>query len=56
VQQDIGPISLHSVYVETSVKLDDLPTYMRKTVKDTISAQDLSDARAIIKRLADAGK
>ncbi|MDQ1554853.1 MAG: family protein phosphatase [Microbacteriaceae bacterium] len=56
VQQDIGPISLHSVYTETSVKLNDLPTYMRKTVTDTISAQDLSDARAIIKRLADAGK
>jgi protein phosphatase len=56
VQQDIGPISLHSVYAETSVKLNDLPSYMRKTVEDTISAQDLSDARAIIKRLADAGK
>jgi protein phosphatase len=56
VQQDIGPISLHSVYAETSVKLTDLPTYMRKTVTDTISAQNLSDAKAIIERLADAGK
>jgi protein phosphatase len=56
VQQDIGPISLHSVYSETSVKLTDLPTYMRKTVTDTISAQNLSDAKAIIERLADAGK
>jgi protein phosphatase len=56
VQQDIGPISLHSVYSETSVKLTDLPTYMRKTVTDTISAQSLSDAKAIIERLADAGK
>jgi protein phosphatase len=56
VQQDLGPISLHSIYSETSVKLDDLPSYTRKTVEDTISASDLDDARAIIKRLTDASK
>jgi protein phosphatase len=56
VQQDIGPISLHSIYSETSVKLADLPSYTRKTVEDTISATDLADAKAIIKRLTDASK
>jgi protein phosphatase len=56
IQQDIGPISMHSIYSETSVKLDDLPSYTRKTVEDTISASDLDDARAIIKRLTDASK
>ncbi|MHC5794538.1 Stp1/IreP family PP2C-type Ser/Thr phosphatase [Lacisediminihabitans sp. FW035] len=56
VQQDIGPISLHSIYSETSVQLADLPSYTRKTVEDTISAADLADAKAIIKRLTDASK
>ncbi|MES2093400.1 MAG: Stp1/IreP family PP2C-type Ser/Thr phosphatase [Actinomycetota bacterium] len=56
IQQDLGPISLHSVYSETSVQLDALPSYTRKTVEDTISASDLADARAIIKRLTDASK
>lgn len=56
IQQDIGPISLHSVYSQTSVKLSDLPSYTRKTVNDTISAHDLTEARAIIERLTDASR
>ena len=56
VQQDLGPISLHSIYSETSVQLADLPSYTRKTVEDTISAADLAEAKAIIKRLTDASK
>ena len=56
IQQDLGPISLHSIYSETSVQLNDLPSYTRKTVEDTISAAGLADATAIIKRLTDATK
>ncbi|MET4702611.1 Stp1/IreP family PP2C-type Ser/Thr phosphatase [Frigoribacterium sp. UYMn621] len=56
IQQDLGPITLHSIYTETSVRLDDLPSYTRKTVVDTISASDLADAKAIIKRLTNASK
>ena len=56
IQQDLGPISLHSIYSETSVQLSDLPSYTRRTVEDTISAVDLADATAIIKRLTDATK
>ena len=56
IQQDLGPISLHSIYSETSVQLNDLPSYTRKTVEDTISAANLADATAIIKRLTDATK
>lgn len=52
VQQNLGPISLHSVYQQTSIKLDSLNTYTRGTVDDTISANNLEDARAIIERLA----
>ncbi len=54
IQQNLGPISLHSVYQETSVKLADLPQYTRQTVKDTINAADLQDAENIIERLSDA--
>lgn len=53
VQQDLGPISLHSVYQQTSIKLVDLNPYTRSTVVDTISAKDLDDARAIIERLSE---
>ena len=56
IQQDLGPISLHSVYSQTSVQLNALPSYTRKTIEDTISAADLADATAIIKRLTDATK
>jgi protein phosphatase len=54
VQQNLGPISLHSVYQETSVKLSELNAYQRETVKETINATDLTDAKAIIRRLNDA--
>jgi len=54
VQQDLGPIVLHSVYQQTSIKMEDLNPYTRSTVIDTISADDLTDARAIIERLAKA--
>jgi protein phosphatase len=53
VQQNLGPISLHSVYQETSVKLSDLSDYQRQTVKETINATDLADAKDIIQRLND---
>ncbi len=51
VQQDIGPISLHSVYQQTSIQLSDLSSYARQTVEDTINADSLSDAKSIIQRL-----
>ena len=52
VQQDIGPISLHSVYQQTSIKVSDLPSYTRQSVEDTISANDLAEAKQIIDRLS----
>ncbi|WP_349903806.1 PP2C family protein-serine/threonine phosphatase [Parafrigoribacterium humi] len=55
IQQNVGPISLHSIYQETSVKLSDLPAYTRESVQDTINADDLKDAESIIKRLSDVG-
>ncbi len=52
IQQDIGPVSLHSVYQQTSIRLSDLPAYTRQTVTATISAADLADAKSIISRLS----
>jgi serine/threonine protein phosphatase PrpC len=54
VQQNIGPISLSSIYEETSVRISDLPQYKQEAVKDTISADSLKDAEDIIDRLNDA--
>ncbi len=54
VQQSLGPIPLSSVYQQTNISLDKLSYFTRKNVENTISAADLQDARAIVKRLADA--
>jgi serine/threonine protein phosphatase PrpC len=52
VQQDLGPISLSSVYRTTTVDLDELPSYSRSTVEDTIAADSLSDAERIVEQLS----
>ena len=54
VQQDIGPIDLSSVYRETSVSVDDLSTFRRESVEQTINATDLADAERIVDQLEDA--
>jgi serine/threonine protein phosphatase PrpC len=54
VQQDIGPISMSSVYQQTTVDLDDLPAYQRDSVEGTINAESLDDARRIVDRLSEA--
>lgn len=56
VQQGIGPWTLSSVHEETSVRVADLPNYTQQSVADTISADDLADAHAIVERLADAAR
>jgi serine/threonine protein phosphatase PrpC len=52
IQQDIGPISLHSVYQQTSIKLADLSSYTKQSVIATISADNLADAKSILQRLS----
>jgi len=53
VQADLGPFALSSVYQQTSVTLESLPSYTRQRVEDTINANDLADAERIIDALAD---
>jgi len=51
VQQTIGPIPLSSVYQGTDIRVDDLPSFYRTRVENTISAEDITDALAVISNL-----
>ncbi|WP_375386487.1 PP2C family protein-serine/threonine phosphatase [uncultured Microbacterium sp.] len=53
IQQDIGPISLSSVYLDTAIPIADLPEFERSAVEATVSAQSLQDAQQITDRLRD---
>jgi protein phosphatase len=54
VQQDIGPISLSTVYEKTTISLSGLPSFNRGQVEATISADNLALAKDIVERLANA--
>ncbi|MFF2372046.1 PP2C family protein-serine/threonine phosphatase [Agromyces sp. NPDC058110] len=51
IQQDLGPISLHELYRETSVDVSELRTYDQQRVEKTITAGSLADAMKIVSRL-----
>jgi serine/threonine protein phosphatase PrpC len=52
VQQNIGPISLSSVYRETEVRVSGLTDFSRSTLEGTINASSLADAERIVDQLA----
>jgi hypothetical protein len=54
VQQNIGPISLSSVYQSTSITVSSLPELQRQSVETTIPANGLRDALNIVDRLSTA--
>ena len=54
VQQDIGPIHLSTVYEKTAIPLSGLPSFNRGQVEATISAGNLTLAKDIVDRLANA--
>ena len=54
VQQSVGPIHLSTVYKKTTIALSDLSDFNREQVKSTINASDLTLAKEIVDRLADA--
>ena len=54
VQQSVGPIHLSTVYEKTQISLSDLSAFNRGQVKSTISTTNLSLAKEIVDRLADA--
>ncbi|MFE2771331.1 PP2C family protein-serine/threonine phosphatase [Microbacterium resistens] len=56
IQQDIGPISLSSVYEDTGIRLRDLPQFDRSRVTETVTARSLEDAQSIVERLRDSAE
>jgi hypothetical protein len=54
VQQTVGPLRLSSVYEKTSITLTELPAFNQQQVRATISASNLTLAKEIVARLADA--
>ena len=51
IQQQIGPIVLATQVEETDIAVDDLTPFNRRSVEQTISADSLTDAEAVIERL-----
>ena len=53
IQQDLGPISLSSVYRETETAVSGLTPINQQRIEATISADSLADAERIVSQLAD---
>ena len=51
IQQNLGPIVLSTPYKDTGIRLDDLSSFERQSVEETISAGSLEDAQAVVERL-----
>ena len=51
VQQNVGPFSLSTPYEDTGISLDDLPLFIQDSVRDTVPADSLDEARDIVERL-----
>jgi protein phosphatase len=51
IEADLPGVRMHRVEETSALKLDDLPTYNARQVRDGISANSLEDARGIITRL-----
>lgn len=52
VQQNVGPFSLSTLYEETGIPVDDLPLFIQDSVRDTVPADSLDEARDIVERLS----
>jgi protein phosphatase len=53
VQQSLGPIQLSHVFQETDIETDALPAFTQRQVENTISADSVTAALEIVKRLSD---
>lgn len=51
VQQNVGPFSLSSAFEETGIIVDELPLFIQDSVRDTLPANSLEEARDIVERL-----
>ena len=51
IQQQIGPIVLATEVQETDIAIEDLTPFNQRNVEQTISADSLQDAQAVVERL-----
>jgi len=51
VQQNVGPFSLSSPFEDTGIVVDELPLFIQDSVRDTLPADNLEEARDIVERL-----
>lgn len=51
IQQDLGPLPMSSVYLDTQISVDDLPAYQRMVVQATTPARSLEDAERVVQNL-----
>lgn len=51
VQQNVGPFELSTPYEATGIDLDELPLFIQDSVRDTLPADTLEEARDIVQRL-----
>jgi protein phosphatase len=51
VQQNVGPFSLSTPYEETAITVDELPPFIQDSVRETLPADSLDEARRIVERL-----
>lgn len=51
VQQNVGPFELSTPYEATGINLDELPLFIQDSVRDTLPADTLEEARDIVQRL-----
>ena len=51
VQQNVGPFALSTPFEETGISLDELPLFIRQSVENTLPADSIDEARAIVDRL-----
>lgn len=52
VQQNVGPFELSRPFEVTDIELEDLPLFIQQSVRDTLTADSLDEARDIVLRLS----
>jgi protein phosphatase len=51
IREDLGPFRFSSVYEVSTISVDSLTDFQRETLKRSIDAEDLDDARRILLQL-----
>jgi protein phosphatase len=52
VPENVGPLSLSTLYQETDVSVESLQLFEQERISDSLPAESLEDARDIVNRLS----